>query len=201
MCIECLLLISNRKKTSLHNSIECIIHQTTIYKEKKNRWHSYTHAQNIGLHGRQKQKKTLLLNPIIIWYNFFLQMLQTYTATSKERGYRTRKKNRQRKMTHANDSVLTEFVFARREFVRIFSLYFFVTLFFFFFILLILSSLLYQQRNCDTMYIREKKHTGSSGTVMRHRILRPSSINPDLKRARAYTQSLLKAIQVFLIFN
>lgn len=108
MCIECLLLISNPKKTSLHNSIECIIHQTTIYKEKKNRWHSYTHAQNIGLHGRQKQKKTLLLNPIIIWYNFFLQMLQTYTATSKERGYRTRKKNRQRKMTHANDSVLTE---------------------------------------------------------------------------------------------
>jgi hypothetical protein len=162
-----------------------------------------THAQNIGLHGRHETKeKTLLLNPIIIWYNFFLQMLQTYTATSKERGYKTRKKNRQRKMTHANDSVLTEFVFARREFVRIFSLHFFCyIIFFFFFILLILSSLLYQQRNCDTMYIREKKHTGSSGTVTRHRILRPSSINPDLKRARAYTQSPLKAMKVFLIFN
>ena len=99
-CIEC-LLISNPKKTSLHNSIECIIHQTNFYKEK-NRWHSkITYAQNIGLHGRHETKeKTLLLNPIIIWYNFFfLQMLQTYTATSKERGYKTKKKSQKKNDT------------------------------------------------------------------------------------------------------
>jgi len=47
-------------------------------------------------------------------------MLQTFTATSKERGYKTKKKS-QRKMTHANDNdrVLTEFAFARREIAHI----------------------------------------------------------------------------------